>query len=247
MNKWDEARERAGKAAQAVAAFFEKNGFYCMLALCVAVIAGTAVYTRTSTPEVTPPPGYEEQNLSEAGARDENVQTLDDVTKPSASPTQTAAPMPTVIPLATSAPAASLLADTKLSWPMKGEVSREHVDKSIVYLPTLETWGTHPGLDIAGKAGDAVKAPLSGTVQKLYVDPLWGNVMEISHPGGLTTRYMGLETLTLLKEGDPVKQGQMLSPLGAAPICEQADGAHLHFETLQDGAAVDPRTLLADS
>lgn len=56
MNKWDEARERAGKAAQAVAAFFEKNGFYCMLALCVAVIAGTAVYTRTSTPEVTPPP-----------------------------------------------------------------------------------------------------------------------------------------------------------------------------------------------
>lgn len=244
MNKWDEARERAGKAAQQVAAFFEKNGFYCMLALCVAVIAGTAVYTRTSTPEVTPPPGYEEQDLS-AGAQDEGVQTLRDV-QASAEPAASPSPAPTVIPLTTSAPAASLLKDSKLGWPIKGEVIREHVVSSIVYLPTLEAWGTHTGMDIAGKAGDAVKAPMSGTVHKLYVDPMWGNVMEITHPGGLTTRYMGLETLTLLKEGDPVKEGQLLSPLGAAPICEQADGAHLHFETITDGEAVDPRTLLTE-
>ena len=244
MNKWDEARERAGKAAQAAAAFFEKNGFYCMLALCVAVIAGTAVYTRTSTPEVTPPPGYEEQDLS-AGAQDEGVQMLKDV-QASAEPTASPSPAPTVIPLATGAPAASLLKDSKLSWPIKGEVMREHVVSSIVYFPTLEAWGTHTGMDIAGKAGDAVKAPMSGTVEKLYVDPMWGNVMEIAHPGGLRTRYMGLETLTLLKEGDPVKEGQLLSPLGAAPLCEQADGVHLHFETLVDGEATDPRTLLSE-
>lgn len=244
MNRWNGARERAGRAARAAAAFFEKNGFYCVLALCVAVIAGTAVYTRTSVPEVSPPSGYE-QDLSAGMQEDQTLrEAIGETAQPSASPT--AVPQATVLPLWTAAPSSSLLEDTELAWPMRGDVLREYVQGSVVYLPTLEAWGTHAGLDIAGQVGDEVKAPMSGTVQRLYVDPLWGNVMEIAHPGGLVTRYMGLQTLALLQEGDPVRQGQLLSPLGDAPACEQMDGPHLHFEALRDGEPVDPRTLLAE-
>ena len=177
----------------------------------------------------------EDQTLREA---------IGETAQPSASPT--AVPQATVLPLWTAAPSSSLLEDTELAWPVRGDVLREYVQGSVVYLPTLEAWGTHVGLDIAGQVGDEVKAPMSGTVQRLYVDPLWGNVMEIAHPGGLVTRYMGLQTLALLQEGDPVRQGQLLSPLGDAPACEQMDGPHLHFEALRDGEPVDPRTLLAE-
>src|SRR5258708_851753 len=47
----------------------------------------------------------------------------------------------------------------------------------------------HPGMDIDGDRGDLVTAPANGTVIKAGWTGGYGNMIEIDHGNGLTTRY----------------------------------------------------------
>jgi murein DD-endopeptidase MepM/ murein hydrolase activator NlpD len=230
----------------------ERQGFYAMLGLCVAIIVGTAIWTRAGSPPVTPPANA----ADEAGEAGEDagtavggdpdfVQRLSDVTWTYSDPdAPEVSPWPDVS--AGSAAVQGAPDRPSLAWPVRGEVLRAHSQTEPVYLPTLGAWAVHDGLDIAAKAGDPVNAALSGTVGAAYADPMLGNVLEVQHPGGLTSRFAGLATLNLLRVGDPVKTGQLLSPLGSPMPLESEDPPHLHFELLKDGEWVDPREYLAD-
>ena len=231
----------------------ERQGFYVMLGVCVAIIVGTAIWTRSAAPPATPPE-YLQQQGAEAGSEAEFVQRLSDViwTGSGSGDLDGAAVGAGQAgslaggPQSTAAPAAGIGTPDlpALSWPVSGEVLRLHSGDRPVFLPTLNAWGTHDGIDIRANIGDPVNAALSGTVSAVYEDPLLGNVMEVQHPGGLTTRYAGLATLELLQVGDPVKTGQLLSPLGRPGAWESEDPPHLHFEVLRDGEWVDPQGYL---
>ncbi|MCL2544403.1 MAG: M23 family metallopeptidase [Clostridia bacterium] len=228
-------------------AFMERQGFYVMLGVCVAVIVGTAIWTRSGSPPLAPPE-YLQQG-AQAGSEAEFVQRLSDVTWTGpASSGQAGAAVGAGQSGASgaAAPAAGIGAPDHpaLSWPVSGEVLRPHSGDRPVFLPTLGAWGTHEGIDIRASVGDPVNAALSGTVSAAYEDPLLGSVIEVQHPGGLTTRYIGLATLELLRVGDPVKTGQLLSPLGKPGAWESEDPPHLHFEVLRDGEWVDPQGYL---
>ena len=51
------------------------------------------------------------------------------------------------------------------------------------------TYEFHPGMDIDGERGDIVTAPANGTVIKAGWTGSYGNMVEIDHGNGLTTRY----------------------------------------------------------
>ncbi len=263
---WKRIQEGGRVISQRWNVLMERQGFYVMLGICVAIIVGTAIWTRTGSPPVEPPESLQEG--AEAGSEADFVQRLSDVTWTGEQPEgletlenyDSLGDAQSVLGAGQAgvgqtetggedshlAAARSTPDNPALSWPVKGEVLRTHTGVEPVFLPTLGAWATHDGIDIQAKPGDPVNAALSGTISAAYEDPMLGKVIEVQHPGGFVTRYTGLATLELLRVGDPVKTGQLLSPLGDLGAQESEDPSHLHFEVLRDGEWVDPQEYLVD-
>ncbi len=94
----------------------------------------------------------------------------------------------------------------------------------------------HKGLDIDLETGDAVVAALEGKVRIARYNKGYGNMVVISHAGGLETLYGHMSQLNV-QEGDIVQSGQLI---GLGGSTGQSTGAHLHFEIRVFGEQVDP-------
>lgn len=130
-------------------------------------------------------------------------------------------------------------------YPVSGEVVTSF-SESLVYNSVTDDWRSHPGIDIKAAKTARVLACEDGAVTRCYEDPLWGNVIEIDH-GEYISVYKNLSTLIMVNSGDIVKKGDPISGVGDSGAAEGAMGAHLHFEMLKDGKAVDPAALLDKS
>ncbi|CDQ18844.1 stage II sporulation protein Q [Halobacillus karajensis] len=96
------------------------------------------------------------------------------------------------------------------------------------------------GVDITREDGEAfeVTAALSGQVTEVKEDPLYGNVIEVSHDENITTVYASLEDVEV-KAGSDIAQGDVLGSAGRNSF-GQASGVHVHFEVRNDGQPVNP-------
>ncbi|WP_100501586.1 M23 family metallopeptidase [Geodermatophilus chilensis] len=116
-------------------------------------------------------------------------------------------------------------------------------------------WGSqHAGVDLAGLRNSPVYAAAAGTVltaacTSAYCDRDgnlglggYGNLVELDHGAGVTTRYAHLSGYTLTP-GQQVTAGALLGFQGSTG---NSTGVHLHFEVRLDGAPVDPMPWLAD-
>ena len=94
----------------------------------------------------------------------------------------------------------------------------------------------HAGVDFAGHDGSDVIAVASGIVTFAGNRSGYGKVVEISHSGGMATRYAHHKTLTV-KAGDVVKKGDTIGTMGSSG---RSTGPHVHFEVLKNGRSIDP-------
>ena len=94
----------------------------------------------------------------------------------------------------------------------------------------------HKGVDIPGKKGTPVNAVAAGIVVKSERAGGYGNMVEIRHPDGYTTRYAHNQK-NLVKEGDLVEKGQKIALLGSTG---RSTGPHVHFEVRKDDKPVNP-------
>ena len=101
----------------------------------------------------------------------------------------------------------------------------------------------HMGIDFAGRLGSPVKAVADGVVSWSGPRSGYGNLVELNHGNGLTTRY-GHNSKNLVAVGDRVERGQVIALIGETG---RATGPHLHFEVLQDGHAQDPMAYIRNS
>ena len=209
-------------------AFLQRNAYGVMLGICLMVIAGTAVYVRWPQEKTVLPP---EENIA-AGAEEENVERLADVLV-----TQTIGPAWTAAPLSM----AYALGTAGCVWPTEGAVSREHDAQKPVYMPTMERYEVHTGVDIAAEAGVAVVSPMSGTVKAVYAQALWGDTIVLTHPDGLESTLHGVKANGALKAGLAVRAGETIGTVGEVIPYESREGAHVHWTLTRDGAAIDPR------
>jgi len=103
-----------------------------------------------------------------------------------------------------------------------------------------KTQSTHYGLDFRVHTGTPVTAMNDGTVllaRFLYYE---GNFVVIDHGQGLLTLYLHLSELRV-KEGDPVKRGQVVGLSGGTG---RATGPHLDVRVRWQGIYLDPARLL---
>ena len=109
------------------------------------------------------------------------------------------------------------------------------------FHPILQIFRAHRGVDLSAAAGTRIVAPADGRVASVGWKLGYGLTIELTHRGGVSTRYAHCRS-ALVKVGDHVVMGQAFATVGASGL---ATAPHLHFEVLIHGTAVDPIKFLA--
>jgi murein DD-endopeptidase MepM/ murein hydrolase activator NlpD len=100
--------------------------------------------------------------------------------------------------------------------------------------------GVHKGVDFAAPAGSDVLAVAAGIVTWAGPREGYGNLVEVNHGKGYSTRYAHNSTI-LVKVGDEVQRGQAIATVGSTG---RSTGPHVHFEVLRGGVQVNPMTFV---
>ena len=95
----------------------------------------------------------------------------------------------------------------------------------------------HEGIDLVAPQGSVVRAAADGVVRNVVrSNKGLGNIVEIDHKNGYTTRYALLGDISV-SQGRTVKRGQKIGTVG---ISSTTFAPHLHYEVLRGGKALDP-------
>jgi murein DD-endopeptidase MepM/ murein hydrolase activator NlpD len=107
------------------------------------------------------------------------------------------------------------------------------------YHPVLGLSRRHEGTDYAAKPGTPVMAAGDGVVLRAARAGGYGNLVELRHLNGITTRYGHLRGFARgIRTGVRVQQGQTIGYVGSTGL---ATGPHLHYEFRMNGIAKDSR------
>ncbi len=107
--------------------------------------------------------------------------------------------------------------------------------------PFLKRPAFHAGIDFVAETGTLVHATAPGTVVSAGLNGGYGEMVEIAHADGISTRYGHLSAI-LVTPGMHVDAG---TPIGRVGSTGRSTGPHLHYETRRNGEAIDPALYLA--
>jgi murein DD-endopeptidase MepM/ murein hydrolase activator NlpD len=102
--------------------------------------------------------------------------------------------------------------------------------------PTLDTWRMHDGVDITAPTGTPVYATADGKIRLSRVQGGYGDLIEIDHGHGYSTRYAHLSARYVV-EGDWVRRGETIGEVGSTGT---STGSHLHYEVRYRNTPVNP-------
>ncbi|MFL5003833.1 MAG: M23 family metallopeptidase, partial [Microvirga sp.] len=95
-------------------------------------------------------------------------------------------------------------------------------------------------LDFKAEQGSLVRATGAGRVVSAEYSGAYGNMVEIEHANGVSSRYGHLSAISV-SVGQAVKIGSIVGRVGSTG---RSTGPHLHYETRIEGEAVDPQRFL---
>ena len=119
-----------------------------------------------------------------------------------------------------------------------GNVIRESSLASLVYMPSLNMWKTHNGVDFAATENAPVLSIADGKVTNVEQTTLEGVVVTIDHGEGIVSVYKSLASASV-NIGDEVKLGGEIGKAGTM-LTENSDGFHVHLEMTVNGTLTDP-------
>lgn len=98
----------------------------------------------------------------------------------------------------------------------------------------------HEGVDIANRYGAPVLAASRGIV--IFAGKMrgYGNMVDVDHGYGFTTRYGHMSAIDV-HVGEEVADGQLLGHVGSTG---RSTGPHLHFEVRRFGQPINPKPFL---
>ena len=106
--------------------------------------------------------------------------------------------------------------------------------------PILGTMAFHSGMDFRAPTGQPVRASAAGTVVKAGWNGGYGQMVEIDHGHGLTTRYAHMSAIAV-HDGQKIQPGDVVGKVGSTG---RSTGPHLHYEIRRNGDALDPLTFI---
>jgi lipoprotein NlpD len=130
------------------------------------------------------------------------------------------------VPSAAAPSAVASNGDVAWRWPADGRVV-------VTYVAGDQT---RQGIDIAGKAGEPVRAAANGSVVYSGNGLIgYGELIIVKHSPGFLSAY-GHNRKRLVKEGDHVDAGQVIAEMGSSSASRDS----LHFEIRKNGKPVNP-------
>ena len=256
-----------GNFIQRVLQFAESKGFYMILGLCVVAIGVSTYVLFFTAPQPEPmigeavaqEPQKEEASVSgnqpnvtvpepEAPARKEPPavpQKEPPVVVPEEPAQTTVGTEPKKPSNSVQVSAPATVKENIFTFPVQStEVQREYSGETLVFDPTMKDWRTHGGTDFSCDEGDTVMAVLDGAVMEIFEDAMKGHCIRIDHGARLESLYCGVIALDNLKVGMSVSAGQIIGRAGNSVLAESAQECHLHLEMTEEGATVDPMSIL---
>ncbi len=98
----------------------------------------------------------------------------------------------------------------------------------------------HGGMDITNRRGTTIHATATGKVVKCGYDSGYGNMVEVRHDNGFSTRFGHMKKI-LVKKGTRIHRGDTIGTMGNSG---RSTGTHLHYEILENGRAINPKSLM---
>ncbi len=123
-------------------------------------------------------------------------------------------------------------------WPVKGKITGVYGSQRILNDKPRRP---HYGVDISAPIGTPVEAPADGVVSLLHPGMFFsGGTLIIDHGHGLSSSFLHLNKI-LVREGQGVKQGEVVAQVGASG---RVTGAHLDWRMNWFDKRIDPALLV---
>ena len=111
--------------------------------------------------------------------------------------------------------------------------------------PIFKDLRIHWGVDYAAPMGSPILAGGDGVVQVAKYNGAYGNYIKIRHNSEFSTAYGHMKGFAKgIRPGVRVKQGQLIGYVGSTG---RSTGPHVHYEVVQNGRRVNPRTIKASA
>lgn len=98
----------------------------------------------------------------------------------------------------------------------------------------------HAGVDLAGETGTKVLATNDGRIDFAGWKTAYGNVVDVKHEYGFSTRYGHLRSI-LVRPGQVVRKGQVIGIQGSTG---RSTGEHVHYEVRYNDNPLNPANFL---
>jgi murein DD-endopeptidase MepM/ murein hydrolase activator NlpD len=134
--------------------------------------------------------------------------------------------------------------NSKMQWPIKGEIVMDYSKDHTIYDKTLEQYRVNEAISIAAKLGTPVKAAAAGTVVSISKDNRKGCTVVLDHGNGWQTTYSQLQENVIVDQNQVVDAGDVIGGVGNPTKYSILLGEHLDFEIMKNGESTDPKMLL---
>lgn len=215
-----------------ISTFFKKNALYMFLALCILAIGLSTTLMlvgSNNSVEVPDTPIIKPDNPDDSTEQQPPTDNPDD--NQTNNPITPEPEQPTVSPIL-------------FIMPIENASSITEYSDTMVFNSTLNRYTSHKAVDFFAPEATSVLAVYDGVVSRVESNLLTGISITIDHGNGLLTVYNSLADGDLVHEGQSVRKGDVIGYVSNSNKQEYKSGAHLHFEVLENGQAIDPSKYL---
>lgn len=129
--------------------------------------------------------------------------------------------------------------DSKILWPVDGDVILNYsMDKSI-YFSTLNQYKYHPAIVISADVGSEVQCAASGKVSEIRVDEETGTTVFMELGNDYEAVYGQLKEVAV-EEGEYLEAGSLLGYVSEPTKYYTLEGSNLYFQLLKEKQPVNP-------
>lgn len=129
--------------------------------------------------------------------------------------------------------------DSKLVWPVRGNVILDYSMDSTIYFPTLDQYKCNPALVIQGEVSCPVYAPANARVAAVGVNEEIGNYLMLDLGNDYTAVCGQLKEVAAV-EGEYLEQGQLLGYVAEPTKYYSIEGSNVYLQLKHGDETVDP-------